>query len=375
MLLQYRVCILNFAFHSRSPSFTDHRRSAIFLSALITRMHMFLSRSDQHRMISALKRLSLKLTALAPTTFVPSLPPVVQFLDVPRFASFRPLHRFAVLKRIMVASNADGKRSPPTLHVLKPVVASGDGTAAIVSADPFIYNPNDAKAKKGAAGARRKSKARHMVGHSDDDEEELAITAACTIVEGETARFLVVLDNPFLIDLEVENVSLIVSGMELQDAQIDKGMSERILLRARPKTVGDHGDQHHQSSKTEVCISGIPVKNGTLSIHGCLVQFGNGWVEEWLVGRTGRMLRRETTAAELTPFTSADQLTADNTHKMEVVVAPRQPLLKVKHTAKMHQLDMTLFEGEKRSLKLTVDNIGLDVARHVRVVCKERIER
>jgi hypothetical protein len=41
----------------------------------------------------------------------------------------------------------------------------------------------------------------------------------------------------------------------------------------------------------------------------------------------------------------------------------------------MHQLDLTLFEGEKRPLRLTVENIGLAEVRFLRLHCKEVQER
>ncbi|KAG0213874.1 hypothetical protein BGX28_003298 [Mortierella sp. GBA30] len=218
-------------------------------------------------------------------------------------------------------------RSKETLKSILPE------TKLVVSAtgeiDPFIYNPFHRKVNN---------------------------VAKLDLVADETAYFIVTLTNPHGIDLEVQEIRLSTSGVEFE------AIPTSTVIPAQ--------------TTVSIKVGGIPKSPGDLVIRGCLVQIAHCVEQEFFVTdpRTGGPVGEEAknvsaNSEALTRFKKRGLESFTMKPKMKggdaaiepkfasVTVIPTQPLLKISSTSLQHGSVM-LFEGEKTTLRLTLENIG-----------------
>ncbi|XP_006458106.1 hypothetical protein AGABI2DRAFT_148600 [Agaricus bisporus var. bisporus H97] len=201
--------------------------------------------------------------------------------------------------------------------------------------DPFLYNPRRVTAKK--------------------DQEIVA--------QNEVLEFVVVLQNPFIFDLELQCLSLSTSGVKFQSEPV------RVVLPA--------------SSFHQVVIPGKVMATGILTIRGCFVQAPGGITQEFILPlntaeEEERITRRKSALiceAERYKYWGLESLPWEkpkrsikyhssqlnprtNLRFLECKVVPEQPLLRIRRTSVNHGALM-LYEGERSTLRITLENISL----------------
>lgn len=211
----------------------------------------------------------------------------------------------------------------------------GDPTPLLQGRDPFLYNPRKA-----------------MV----DKEKSL-------VVENEHLDFLVLLQNPYIFDLELEKVSLSTSGVEFDSESV------RVVIPA--------------NSVHQVILSGKALQSGVLTIRGCIVQALGGVSREYILPlysneeEQKHLRKRGLQACEagrakhpgLASFAGdkerrlnvtqgiIEQSTTPSFRFLECKVVPEQPLLRIRRTSVTHGALM-LYDGESSTIRLTIDNIS-----------------
>ncbi|KAI1319619.1 hypothetical protein EDD11_003612 [Mortierella claussenii] len=211
--------------------------------------------------------------------------------------------------------------------------------------DPFIYNPFHRKVNN---------------------------VAKMDLVADETAYFIVTLTNPHGIDLEVQEIRLSTSGVEFE------AIPTSTMIPAQ--------------TTVSIKVGGIPKHTGELVIRGCWVQIVHCAEQEFFVtdprtglpvetGSTGNsggkaggqgssnnnntsnngvgepLVRFKKRGLESFTMTKTGKDTPSEPKFASVSVIPTQPLLKISSTSLQHGSVM-LFEGEKTTLRLTLENIG-----------------
>ncbi|KAG0288601.1 hypothetical protein BGZ98_004203 [Dissophora globulifera] len=191
--------------------------------------------------------------------------------------------------------------------------------------DPFIYNPFHRKVNN---------------------------VAKLDIVAEETSYFIVTLTNPHGIDLEVQEIRLSTSGVEFE------AIPTSTMIPAQ--------------TTVSIKVAGIPKHPGELVIRGCMVQILHCSEQEFFVTnpRTGLPVDTGLKAPEPTPdamtrfkkrglesFTVRKAASEEEPKFATVNAIATQPLLKISSTSLQHGSVM-LFEGEKTTIRLTLENIG-----------------
>ncbi|KAF9971645.1 hypothetical protein BGZ73_005399 [Actinomortierella ambigua] len=208
--------------------------------------------------------------------------------------------------------------------------------------DPFIYNPFQRKVNN---------------------------TTKLDLIADEAATFWVTLTNPHGIDLDVHDVRLSTSGVKF------KAIPTSAIIPAQSTIV--------------IKVSGTPLEAGDLQIRGCFAKVGHCSDQEFFVmrppppeasaksGRSNAAVDRTPVVVQERPkktgldsFTRKPQEEADEKEDEKAVtgkkkepnfqtfkVIPPQPLLKIKATSLQHG-SLMLFEGEKTTFTLTLENIG-----------------
>lgn len=225
------------------------------------------------------------------------------------------------------------------LPVEKPISVlskQASGVPAILQGitDPFLYNPRRATSKK--------------------DREIVA--------QNEILEFVVMLQNPFVFDLELQSLSLSTSGVKFES------QPTRVILPA--------------SSFHQMILSGKAVETGILTIRGCFVQAPGGLSQEFILPlRTNEeeeRLSRKKSAIEcesgrfkysglesfpwknsrkLIKYQSSQLNPRTNFRFLECKIVPEQPLLRIRRTSVNHGALM-LYEGERSTLRITLENIS-----------------
>ncbi|KAJ3540870.1 hypothetical protein NMY22_g4126 [Coprinellus aureogranulatus] len=209
--------------------------------------------------------------------------------------------------------------------------------------DPFLYNPRRAQAGK----------------------------TATLVVQNEPLEFLVTLSNPYIFDLELQHLALSTSGVKF-----------------------DTQPMHYfipANSTMDVLLTGTPVETGTLTIRGCFVQAPGGMVREFIlplnteqeVDRIAK--KRNALACEFERYKywgiesfpwhksgrrESKQMSIPSISSFKFLqcnVVPEQPLLRIRRTTVTHGALM-LYDGEKSSIRLTVENISTHPVDFLRVV-------
>ena len=141
--------------------------------------------------------------------------------------------------------------------------------------------------------------------------------------------------NPYSFDLELQSITISTSGVPFQ------ALPTTAVLPAH-------------SRKHIVKLSGIPLAPGKLIVRGCIVKMFSGCVEE-----------------EVVPLPKMDpkkkRLAWRNA---EINVIPEQPILKVESGLESEGA-VQVFEGERASFKLLLENIGKVPIRYINTTLLE----
>ncbi|KAF9165441.1 hypothetical protein DFQ26_000122 [Actinomortierella ambigua] len=209
--------------------------------------------------------------------------------------------------------------------------------------DPFIYNPFQRKVNN---------------------------ATKLDLIADETATFWVTLTNPHGIDLDVHDIRLSTSGVKF------KALPASAVIPAQSTIV--------------IKVNGVPLEAGDLQIRGCFAKVGHCADQEFFVmrpppppaptnpsGRSNAISDRAPVVVQERPkktgldsFTRTPQEEAAEENSAAAApavkkepnfqafkVIPPQPLLKIKATSLQHG-SLMLFEGEKTTFSLTLENIG-----------------
>ncbi|KAH9009241.1 transport protein Trs120 or TRAPPC9 TRAPP II complex subunit-domain-containing protein [Lactarius pseudohatsudake] len=182
------------------------------------------------------------------------------------------------------------------------------------------------------------------------------------VVTDEPLEFVLTLRNPFVFDLEIQNLSLSTSG---------------VAFDMKPISLTIPANSYHP-----VTLTGKPLEDGSLVIRGCHVQAPGGASREFLLPlataeeEEHRLRRRSAAACESdrTKYSGLESrskksekrnstLVASALSKrtipkfLECTVVPEQPLLRIRWSSLVHGAVM-LYNGEKSTLRLTLENVS-----------------
>ncbi|KAF9533009.1 TRAPP II complex [Crepidotus variabilis] len=199
--------------------------------------------------------------------------------------------------------------------------------------DPFLYNPRRASDK-----------------------------GTSLVVQNEMLEFVITLQNPYIFDLELQEVSLSTSGVPFDSQPM------RVVIPA--------------STLHQVVISGKATETGVLTIRGCFVQAPGGIPREYILplytteeeerlARKRRVILSESCRFKYPPLERHPWTQADK-HKsipnaeaaigsafkfLECKVVPEQPLLRIRRSSVTHGALM-LYDGEKSIIRITLENVS-----------------
>lgn len=197
--------------------------------------------------------------------------------------------------------------------------------------DPFLYNP-----RKIAPDHRK-----------------------ALVVKNEEIQFIVTLQNPYIFEFVLEEISLSTSGAE---------------FRSIPIHVEIPANSIH-----EIVLSGRAVETGILTIRGCVVQASGGAVREFILPLTTeedeeRLSRKRSSLVceldrlkhlGLEPFfrqqiveePECNVSSKASFRLWECRVIPEQPLLRIRRTS-ITRNALMLYKGEKSVIRMTLENIS-----------------
>jgi hypothetical protein len=187
------------------------------------------------------------------------------------------------------------------------------------------------------------------------------------VAQNETLEFVVMLQNPFIFDLELQSLSLrSVAITENSDALLNGFSTSGVEFQSQPTRVVLPASSFHQ-----VILSGKAVETGTLTIRGCFVQAPGGVTHEFILPlktdeEEERFSRKKSAIAcelgrykysglESFPWERlkksikyhSSQLNPRTSFRfLECQVVPEQPLLRIRRTSVNHGALM-LYEGER----------------------------
>ncbi|KAG0258844.1 hypothetical protein BG011_003026 [Mortierella polycephala] len=293
----------------------DYKAMMYFTTILLRQLHAYLTREEQAGLYASLPRI----LAAAKKSGTSDLTEILYWTK-------------SLVVDIEACSPSARKipftRSKDTLKSIIPDTKLSIGVSGDV--DPFIYNPFHRKVNN---------------------------VAKLDLVADETAYFIVTLTNPHGIDLEVQEIRLSTSGVEFE------AIPTSTMIPAQ--------------TTVSIKVAGVPKAPGELVIRGCLAQIAHCVEQEFFVTnpKTGNTLsndsKDEAATAEallrfkkrgLESFTFKKKADEDEDEAAQpkfasVTVIPTQPLLKISSTSLQHGSVM-LFEGEKTTVRLTLENIG-----------------
>ncbi|KAG5727958.1 Transport protein particle subunit [Termitomyces sp. T112] len=222
------------------------------------------------------------------------------------------------------------------LPVEKPISAlqpTSSGISPILTGtDPFLYNP------------------RKVVGERKT-----------LVVQRETLDFVVVLQNPYIFDLELQSLSLSTIGVPFESRPL------RVVIPA--------------NSFYEVILSGKALETGNLTIRGCRIQAPGGVSREFimplLTSEEEQRLFRQRGAlaceAGRSKYSGIESFPWEKSQKqpsrppsttkqssfrfMECTVVPEQPFLRIRRTSLTHGALM-LYNGEQSTIRITLENVS-----------------
>ncbi|KAI0306435.1 TRAPP II complex [Multifurca ochricompacta] len=210
----------------------------------------------------------------------------------------------------------------------------GDASKLSQMTGPFLYNPRKSVTARGST----------------------------LVVTDEPLEFVLTLHNPFVFDLEIQDLSLSTSG---------------VAFDTKPISVTIPANSYHP-----VTLSGKPLEDGLLIVKGCHAQAPGGASREFFLPLATaeeeefRLRRRSAVACESgrTKYGGLDcrpgksgkrhstlVMTSSSRRSipkfLECTVVPEQPLLRIRWSSLTHGAVM-LYNGEKSTLRLTLENIS-----------------
>ncbi|KAF9075275.1 TRAPP II complex [Rhodocollybia butyracea] len=217
------------------------------------------------------------------------------------------------------------------LSALQPRTSDSNVILKKGGTDPFLYNPRRLNTSQGKP----------------------------LVVQGETLEFVVILQNPYVFDLELQSLSLSTSGVPFETAPIP------LVVPAR---------SYHR-----VVLSGKARTTGSLVIRGCNVQAPGGVLREFVLPlateeEEERLAHKRSAAlcdAGRSKYSGLNSFPwekskSPNTETprscktmlfLECKVVPEQPLLRIRRTTATHGALM-LYDGEMTSIRITLENIS-----------------
>ncbi|GLB34932.1 putative transport protein Trs120 or TRAPPC9, TRAPP II complex subunit [Lyophyllum shimeji] len=224
------------------------------------------------------------------------------------------------------------------LPVEKPMSTLRSTSSGVVpiltgAADPFLYNPRKAAAGQGKT----------------------------LVVQKEILEFIVVLQNPYIFDLELQSLSLSTAGVAFESRPL------RVLIPA--------------NAFHEVVLSGRALETGVLTIRGCRVQAPGGTCREFIMPlatdeEEERLARRRSALAceaGRSKYSGIESFPWERVNKrnsrppstvakpsfrfLECKVVPQQPLLRIRRTSLTHGALM-LYNGEMSTIRITLENVS-----------------
>ncbi|KAJ3715606.1 TRAPP II complex [Lentinula guzmanii] len=212
------------------------------------------------------------------------------------------------------------------MSALKP--RSSDSNAILKGGtDPFLYNPRRINATQGKP----------------------------LIVRNEALEFIVIVQNPYVFDLELQSLSLNTSGVPFE---------------SNPTSLVVPARSYHR-----VILSGKALAIGSLVIRGCVVQAPGGVPREFVIPlateeEEERLTHKRSAAlceagrfkySGLDNFPWERKTRSSRSSKtmlfLECKVIPEQPLLRIRRTTVTHGALM-LYDGEMSSIRITFENIS-----------------
>ncbi|KZT42062.1 hypothetical protein SISSUDRAFT_980977 [Sistotremastrum suecicum HHB10207 ss-3] len=218
------------------------------------------------------------------------------------------------------------------------IASISSSTSTVARVDPFIYNP------------RTKS-----------------TSSQALAVQNEPIEIVLTLYNPFPFDFELQSLSLRTTGVSFH--------SQPVTLQLPPASV--HVTQ----------LSGTPLEDGILTIHGCLIQCLHGAPREFVLelptdaketdasrrtsGQQFDLERVKYSGLEARPREKDKRRSGapvpnakpvvNGVHAsgrfLRCTVVPEQPLVQIRRTSLNHGAVM-LYEGESSIIRLTFENIS-----------------
>ncbi|KAJ4469401.1 transport protein Trs120 or TRAPPC9 TRAPP II complex subunit-domain-containing protein [Lentinula edodes] len=178
---------------------------------------------------------------------------------------------------------------------------------------------------------------------------------------GELLEFIVIVQNPYVFDMELQSLSLSTSGVPFESTPIS------VIIPAR---------SYHRA-----VLSGKALTTGTLVVRGCIVRAPGGVAREFVLplateDEEERLAHKRSAAlceagrfkySGLDNFpwerkrsqTSGSESSRSSKTMMflECKVVPEQPLLRIRRTTVTHGALM-LYDGEMSSIRITFENIA-----------------
>ncbi|PPR08068.1 hypothetical protein CVT24_010529 [Panaeolus cyanescens] len=196
--------------------------------------------------------------------------------------------------------------------------------------DPFLYNPRKAAASQGKS----------------------------LVVQKEELEFSVTLQNPYIFDLELQEISLSTSGVPFET------QPERVVIPA--------------TSLHQIVLRGKAMAKGTLTIRGCIVQAVGGVAREYILplytdAEEERLARKRRSILAETDRYKRFGLATNNLNQrpapskssdshppfrfLECQVVPEQPLLRIRRSTVTHGALM-LYDGERSTIRINLENVS-----------------
>lgn len=223
----------------------------------------------------------------------------------------------------------------PIENLCSILTAKSSATNSLLSGtiDPFLYNPRK------SSGPQSKN----------------------LIVQDEPIELTITLRNPYVFDLEIQNISLSTTGVEFESSPVS-------ALVIPPNTL------------YPITIVGTAKTRGILVFRGCIVQAPWGAPREFLLpvptDADQNLFARRQSAVKCesgrTKYWGLDSRPWEKDGKrlsallpslkkppqfLQCVVVPEQPLLRIRWTSLTHGAVM-LYNGEESTIRLTLENIS-----------------
>lgn len=163
------------------------------------------------------------------------------------------------------------------------------------------------------------------------------------LVEGEPAEFLLKLQNPFEFEIHITRIELV------SDSVVLKGSARNIYLP--PSGIYD------------AVITVTPQSHGLLNVTGCVIQVAGCEPEEFpLLSKPLPLPQLKSKHFGVYAGEAVhEHQSARETQQLALRVIPAQPLVALKHMG-LEQGSIVLFEGEKKTLPITLANYTDSVA-------------